>query len=48
MAEDCVVAAAGGADVVMVVGGDDDMIEREQSDTKLVESAGLPDIGRRL
>ena len=43
----------GGVVVVMgsereVVAGDEDMIEQEQSDTKLVESAGLPDLGRRL
>ena len=43
-----VVVAAGGADVVMVVGGDDDMIEREQSDTKLVGTTSLPGLGRRL
>ena len=43
----------GGVVVVMgsereVVAVDEDMIEQEQSDTKLVESAGLPNLGRRL
>ena len=37
----------GGAAVV-VVGRADDMIDPEQSDTKLVESADLPDLGRSL
>jgi hypothetical protein len=47
------VAVDGGAEVpdmgaTVVEGGEDDMIEREQGDTKLVESTTLPGLGRRL
>jgi hypothetical protein len=47
------VAVDGGAEVsdtgaTVVEDGEDDMIEREQSDTKLIESTTLPGLGRRL
>jgi hypothetical protein len=47
------VVVDGGAEVpgpgaMVVEGGEDDMIEREQSDTKLVGSTTLPGLGRRL
>jgi hypothetical protein len=47
------VVVDGGAEVpsmgaTVVEGGEDDMIEREQADTKLVESTTLPGLGRRL
>jgi hypothetical protein len=47
------VVVDGGAEVpgmgaTVVEGGEDDMIEREQADTKLVESSTLPDLGWRL
>jgi hypothetical protein len=37
-----------GMGAMVVEGGEDDMIEREQADTKLVESATLPGLGWRL
>jgi hypothetical protein len=47
------VAVNGGAEVpdkgaTAVEGGEDDMIEREQADTKLIESTALLGLGRRL
>jgi hypothetical protein len=47
------VVVDGGAEVpstgaTVVEGSEDDMIEREQSDTKLVGSTTLPGLGRRL
>jgi hypothetical protein len=47
------VVVDGGAEVpgtgaTVVEGGEDDMIEREQADTKLVESTTLPGLGQRL